>query len=100
MKNGDWRSRLEAAVADSGKSKRAISLASDNGPGYVHSILSEGKEPTVEKLLAVCDQVPVSGIYILYGLDVRPDDLEILKALQDKPASRDGILQIIKSAAS
>jgi len=100
MKNGAWRERLQSAVKSSGKSSRSISLAAGCGPGYLHSILSEGKDPTVEKLMAVCDQIPISGIYVLYGLEVNPDDLDILKALEEKPESRAGILSIIKNAAS
>jgi len=97
MKNDEWKIRLIAAIKSSGKTNRAISLAAGFGPGYLHSILTEGKDPTVERLLAICDEVPVSGIHILYGVDVNPDDIEILRALKDRPESRAGILSLIKT---
>lgn len=95
MSDSAWRDRLQDAIDQSGKSKRAVSLASKNGPGYVHSILSEGKEPTVEKLMSVCDAIPISTIYVLFGVNIRPDDLEILKSLEENPESRSGILSIL-----
>lgn len=95
MKDDAWRTRLAGAIQDSGKSARAVSMAAGAGPGYVHSILKEGKDPTVEKLMAVCAAIPVSVIYVLYGVEAAPADVAILKALQENPAARDGILAIL-----
>ena len=75
MKKDAWRARLVEAIEHSGKSARAISTEAGLGPGYVHSIIKEGKDPTVERLLSVCDAVPVSLIYVMYGVDAEPDDL-------------------------
>lgn len=55
MGNDDWRARLQKAIDDSGMSYRAVSLAANKGPGYIHSILNEGKYPSVVNLIAVCD---------------------------------------------
>lgn len=100
MLDTSWRERLRVAIQDAGKSMRAVSLASGNGPGYVHSILSDGKEPTMDNLAAVCDAIPVSLIYILYGLDVSDEDFEILRALREYPEIRQGIYQIIRAKSS
>lgn len=97
MENNQWRERLAAAINSSGKSKRSISLASGNGPGYVHSILSEGKDPTLDNLLSVCAAIPVSVVYIIHGIEVSPEDTEILKSLRDNPDARSGILAILRS---
>jgi len=99
MIDSGWRKRLSDAVASSDKSKRAISLDSKNGPGYVHSILSEGKEPTIEKLMSVCDAVPVSSMYVIFGVNVDASDLELLKALEGNPHRRAGILAILDAKA-
>jgi hypothetical protein len=91
-----WKLRLSQAIKDAGKSPRSVSLATGNGPGYVHSILKEGKKPTVENLIAVCDVIPVSLVWVLYGTDVAPDDLEIIRALRGDPATRQAILALIR----
>lgn len=95
MDKEDWRQRLSAAIESSGKSKRSISQTSGNGPGYLHSILSEGKDPTITKLLAVCDAIPVSALLILFGHDVTPADAHILDLLHQNPSKRDAIQQLI-----
>ena len=91
-----WRSRLEAAIESSGKSKRAISLASGAGPGYVHSILKEGKVPTIENLMSICEAIPVSLAYILYGFDITHEDAELLAALKESPETRAAMLTLIR----
>jgi len=95
MNTADWKARLEAAIVESGKSKRAISLDSGNSPGYVHSILTEGKEPKISSLIDVCNAIPVSIIYILHGHDVTPEDSEILELLHRHPEKRAAILNLI-----
>jgi hypothetical protein len=97
MGNDAWRGRLRAALDESGKSDRAVSLAAKCGPGYVHSIFKEGKEPTIDKLMAVCAAVPVSLPYVLYGVDVEPEDFEILRAMHDNPDARAAILAILRA---
>ncbi|GHE88501.1 hypothetical protein GCM10016455_05790 [Aliiroseovarius zhejiangensis] len=97
MSNSDWRQRLEEAIAESGKSMRSISIASGNGPGYVHSIIVEGKDPTISNLIAVCDTIPTSIIYILHGHDVTPEDAEILDLLHRHPDKRSAIQSLISS---
>jgi hypothetical protein len=98
MIDSEWRKRLRDAIeAQPGVSQRSVSLASGNGPGYVHSILAEGKDPTISKLIAVCDAVPVSIIYILHGHDVTPEDAEILDLLHRHPDKRSAIQSLITS---
>ena len=96
MENTSWRGRLAEAIAASGMSKRAVSLAANAGAGYVHSILSEGKDPTIEKLMAVCEVVHASPTFILYGVDVRPEDAELLSAMREDPGTRDAGLQLLR----
>lgn len=98
MADSLWRGRLQAALDNSGKSKRAVSLASGNGPGYMHSILKEGKDPTVENLMSVCDALSVSVVYILHGIDVGPDEAELLSALRNHPEKREAIFALLGSA--
>ncbi|GAA5110725.1 XRE family transcriptional regulator [Bartonella jaculi] len=78
MNINGWRQRLSAALKKSGRSKRSISLAAGKGAGYLHSILAEGKEPTIESLSRVCHEINVSMNYILYGEGASPEDKEFI----------------------
>jgi transcriptional regulator with XRE-family HTH domain len=81
MRTEDWQRRLEAAIRDCGRSQREISLAAGLGPGYVHSILKEDKDPTIGNLLRVCRAADVSIYHILGGFEMKPEDEEFLKLL-------------------
>lgn len=91
-----WRQRLEKALRDRNLSKRGVSLKAHLASGYVHSILSEGKDPTIGNLLAVCQVIGVSPAYVILGFDLTPETEELF-ALWTKasPKTRDGILQIL-----
>lgn len=95
MENTAWRTRLEAALKEKGLSKRKVSLDSGNGPGYVHSILSEGKDPTIEKLTSVCAAAGLSMSYILYGFNVTPEDEAVISALHESPEKRAAVLTLL-----
>lgn len=97
MKISDWRERLTAALEQSGKSKRSVSLGAGLGPGYVHSILSEGKDPTIDNLIAVCAELGVSVSSILYGVQMSPETEAILRELEaSSQARREGLLQFLR----
>lgn len=89
------RARLEAAIKENGRSYRSVSLAAGRGPGYVSSILNEGKEPTVIHLAQVCSEIGVSLSQILYGVQISPEAEEILKLLDENPDKRSGILALL-----
>lgn len=92
----DWRTRLQDALEASGKSAREVSLAAGKGPGYVHSILKEGKEPTVDNLIAICGVLNVSLSQVIYGIEMSAETAEILSLLENSPNARDGILKILR----
>lgn len=101
MSNDAWRQRLATAVDGSGKSMRAISLAAGMGPGYLHSVIKEGKEPTISSLIAICREIGASLGYILLGQDVSSLDEEFLTLITNasEPQKR-AILEILRSFAS
>ncbi|WP_455481807.1 XRE family transcriptional regulator [Bartonella sp. B35(2025)] len=78
MNINGWRQRLNAALEKSGRSKRSISLAAGKGAGYLHSILSEGKDPTIESLARICHEINVSINYILGGDGANFEDKEFI----------------------
>jgi transcriptional regulator with XRE-family HTH domain len=97
MLDGAWRNRLAAALKDSGKSMREVSLAAGMGPGYVHSLLSDGKDPTIHNLIKVCDVVGKSLSFILYGYELTAENEEILRLLMAAtPGEREGFLRILR----
>lgn len=97
MTDDAWRERLATALKESGKSKREVSLAAGMGPGYVHSILAEGKDPTVQNLIKVCDELGVSLSFILYGYELTAENEEILRLLKAAtPGEREGLLKILR----
>ncbi|WP_332065820.1 XRE family transcriptional regulator [Bartonella sp. CB189] len=81
MNISGWRQRLKKAFEKSSRSKRSISLAAGKGAGYLHSILSEGKEPTIESLARICHEMNVSMNYILYGDSVTLEDQEFVRLI-------------------
>lgn len=95
MVDSDWRTRLQAAIDKSGRSLRDISLKSGKGPGYLFSILKEGKDPTVESMVAVCSTLNVSVSYILLGVDMSKESEAILQALEGSPERRSAVLQLL-----
>lgn len=98
LMNDGWRTRLRAAVTASGKSPRAISLEAGRAHGYVFSLLSEGKDPTLTNLSAVCRVLGVSLPSILYGQDVTPEGEELLNLVADAdPKVVQGVLDILRA---
>lgn len=96
MTKHEWRKRLRDEIKNKDRSMRSISLAINKGPGYVHSILEDEKDPTISNLLEVCQEVGVSLSYVLYGFDISAETEEILGLLEGHPGSREGILQILR----
>lgn len=99
MADDKWKDRLSAAIKDSGKSMREVSLAAGRGPGYISGIFSDNKDPTIEHLMAVCDAVPVSLAHVLYGFDITPEDADLLAAMKRSPETREAVLTLIRTAS-
>ncbi|MBB5074367.1 pyrroline-5-carboxylate reductase [Bartonella callosciuri] len=92
-----WRQRLNVALEKSGRSKRSVSLAAGKGAGYLHSILSEGKEPTVESLARICHEINIGMNYVLYGHGASPEDKEFLDLISKlSPEERQAILTLLR----
>lgn len=100
MDKDGWRVRLKAALAERRRSMRAVSLAAGMGESYLAGILNDGKEPSIDNLLAICDHVPVSPLYIILGIDALPEDVEVLRALHKQPERRQAILSLLSISAS
>lgn len=100
MKDELWKKRLEAGMRDRKMSKRAVSLKAGLGPGYVHSILKEGEDPTINNLIDVCAAAGLSLSWVLFGVEISRSTEEIVKTLEAAPLHRrEAILSILRDEA-
>ena len=97
METTGWKERLAAAIEADSRSDRALSMESGNGKGYVHSILKEGKDPSVTNLTRLCDTLGVSLTHILYGFDITPETEKLLRAVGQHPETLPHLLAILEA---
>lgn len=101
MESSGWKKRLADGIRDKGKSKREVSLAAGRGPGYVHSLLKEDKDPTIDNLVEVCQAADLSLIWVLFGFEMTRETQEIVQALESgSPDQRQGLLQFLRDKKS
>ena len=94
----DWRVRLAQKIEESGKSMRAISIASGRAAGYVFSIMKEKKNPRAEALAEICAEAGTSVSYVLYGIDISAEEEGFLKLFsQASPEVRAAILTLLRA---
>jgi len=101
MSKSTWKERLQAAVTDSGKSMREISLGAKCSAGYLYDILKNTeKEPSLANLSAIVGQLDVSMSHILYGFELGADEEKLLEAYsQMNSDQRDAFLKMAASFA-
>lgn len=105
MVRTDWENRLieviEAKIRESvppGKRRgtityRSLSLAIGRAPGYIHGFIKSGKEPSLDSVVRLCDELGVSMSYVLWGLAISPQDEALLKRVAALP--RDAQLKFV-----
>lgn len=100
MHDSGWRQRLEEAARKDGRSLRDISLAAKLSHGYLHGILRDGKEPTLDRFARICKELNLSLSYALMGVHVSTETEEIIKGLDSDPGTREAILALLKRPSS
>jgi transcriptional regulator with XRE-family HTH domain len=98
MTNETWRERLQLALQNSNRSARDISLKAKKGPGYIHSILKEGKDPTLESLIAICAELGVSVSQIISGVEMSPATEQLLSMIERNPDDRAAVLHLLQKS--
>ena len=89
MLNGaGWKARLHAAVKASGHSMRAISLEAGLSQHYLHSILVDGKEPTVASVIAIAEVLGVSAGELIDGRRASPETQRLMDIWDSLPKER------------
>ena len=91
-----WRARLLAEIDKRETSQRSISIAANLSPGAVNSWLRDGKDPSVDHLIAVCGALGVSLSYLIYGLKIDPQTEELLGRLESDPMAREHIFGLLE----
>jgi len=79
MKGGNWRKRLQDAVERSDLAMRKISLRAGLSAGYLHGVLKDGKDPTVDNLIAILDVIGVSAAWVIAGIGIDPAEEKLLR---------------------
>ncbi len=96
----DWRSRLAAVIETSGRSMRDISLSAGVSQNYLGSILHEGSEPSIERMMKLCDELGVSVTYLLLGVDLTGNAEQMLRAYAMlNEEQQKTVLALVKSMA-
>ena len=100
MKIDGWRERLREAVEASGRSMRDVSIDAKLSPGYLHSVLTEGKEPSIGKLAQITDALGASLIHILYDVEMTGDAEDLLRHYATLPDDqKEAFLNLLKKSA-
>ena len=60
-----WRGLLLRLIKDRGETMRSVSKRAGLSHGYLHGVLIDGKDPTIDKFMAVCAAIPVDAALVL-----------------------------------
>ena len=75
---------------------RSISLEAGFGPGYLHDILVVRKDPKLDSVLKIADTLRIGLGQLLYGLDIGPQEEELLRLYAQLPdRQRRAVLDLI-----
>ena len=85
MTEANWKTRLLVAIEADGRSRASICAAAGLSRNYIGSIYTDGKEPTVPKMLLLCKALNVSPAYIISGIDASPETARLMEALTADP---------------
>jgi transcriptional regulator with XRE-family HTH domain len=85
MKTG-WQNRLRERLDADPRSYSDISLAAGLGRNYIQQMLKNGKEPGVEKLSRILEELGTdASIYVLSGHEFDPISLDFLNIFSELP---------------
>ena len=94
-----WFERLVAALEADGRGMRALSLAAKCGPNYIQQMISNGKRPTVDKLLAILDVLGEErALEILIGTRLSKTDIDFIQFFSKlDPSAKDVALSFFRT---
>lgn len=65
LADGAWRSRLHDHLSINDLTMRGVSLTANCAAGYLHGVLFDGKDPTIDRFLRICAAAGADPIAIL-----------------------------------
>ena len=75
-----WFDRFVYALGQDRRSMREISMAAGCGPNYLQQVVKDRKQPTVDRLLRVLNQLGTTSIlYVLTGATFTEEDEEFFR---------------------
>lgn len=100
MVDGSWKQRLRKAIDADTRSEAAICESAGLSRNYIGSIFRDNREPTVQKLLALCDSLAVSPAFILVGLDASPETVSLMALLEKNPGKRAALTALLDDVST
>lgn len=101
MADSTWIDRLEDARERKGVSLRALSISMGRAPGYVHSLIKEGKRPSIDNMVAIADQLGVSLNWLVFGVEMTADAERLLRLYSGlDTAQQENFLRMAEAAAA
>jgi transcriptional regulator with XRE-family HTH domain len=91
-----WRVRIEEAIARDGRSPRELSLAAGLSHGYLHGILRNAKEPTLDRFMRLCEVLDMSSAWLLFGTEASLDLRDLLDLRERNPELPDRIAELLR----
>lgn len=80
----DWRSRLRKALDRDERSDRRISLDAGLGPNFISQLYNDGKEPGIDKLMAVLNELgTAAALTVIADYEISDQDEALLRAVLD-----------------
>ena len=74
---------------------REVSLAAGLSAGYLHGVLKDRKDPTIDRLSAIARAMNISLSYILVGVRVSRDTERLIEVLESDPDRRQAVLRLL-----
>lgn len=88
--------RLKQTLDEKGLSMRAASIGAGMGEAYLSNVITNGRDPQVTSLIAMCEYLDISLPWLLYGYDVPPQAEEIFQLLAQNPERTKAVLSLLR----
>ena len=96
----DWFKRLTDAIAETGEARRSISLRAGLAESYVQQMIQFGKQPSVDKFIALCEAIGRDPVEILTGARQDGDALQVLRLFSAMtPQQQQAFLDYLKTVS-
>lgn len=90
------RQRIEDTIDNLNRTQSDIADKANLGHGYLTNILKRGQMPSVEKMDALCKELNVSILWLMYGIDVPPDFHLIQDIAKRDPKKLRAVIELLK----